>query len=842
MMKLRPLAVLASTALLTVVSLCMVSSCHSNGDKEELMIHGDPTGIERVRRLDHQLRDLAVKPEHPRIILTPELITTARARIARKHRAWDTIRLDSAKDTIAAAFCYAVTGDASYAARVYAKIMSETASPWPVDYMADGVAGTDRKVAEWAIAFDWAYNGLNQTQRAAIIAKIASAANIAGRAAWIRGGNRIDSSGGETFHREEWIFWAWRAWPEIALAGHVPEAEFCYKSRWDAESIYGDAARAYVYLNDGTPLEGYQYGADGIGWFMALKSATGINLVDGTDLHYAVAAADYQLYGTDFGLDRNVFHHGVGLGAGGLLTYRDTVGNNFNWKTKEYHARATQLTAEKNPYQQWIAKNLLTFDKNGASSWIFTNEYYGFWGNFKAIATLLFYDPSLPAADPRRASYEDLPYAKLFPGGNEVYMRSSWDGNAAMACFRVTPAFTKTAHGDFDVNTFILYRRGNLAPDSGVYDVYQGQTSYIGYQKNTVAHNDILIIDPSKPDEPKKFKSNPDPGGTELVTTRTFGRLHRKWHTASNTFLFNDRADWGDIVSFETTRDFDYAVGEAAKAYGSRCDEYTRTVLFLRKNLEKAYFVVYDRVGATSATFRKKWLLHTVSEPAFNGTVTDSEITGHIYTTDGDTYTATNAFNNAALYGKVLLPRDHVIRKVGGEGYRFWVDGSTPQNWGITWEKLAADKERYMDGPLQEIGQWRLEVMPSTQQKRDLFLNVIYLGDAGEKPAPVEPLESADGKMTGAYIRDETKPWIVLFPMEKYSTPVSGPVTYQFPMGGPPPVHIVTGLASNAPYTVKCSVEGKTALVNIIPEAEAAGGTTHHSSMEGILSFVAGTN
>ena len=62
--------------------------------------------------------------------------------------------------------------------------------------------------------------------------------------------------------------------------------------------------------------------------------AKGINMVDGTDFHYAIAAADYQLYGTDFGLNRNVFHHGVGLGTGGLATYRDTIGNNFNWKTK----------------------------------------------------------------------------------------------------------------------------------------------------------------------------------------------------------------------------------------------------------------------------------------------------------------------------------------------------------------------------------------------------------------------------------------------------------------------------------------------------------------------------
>jgi hypothetical protein len=839
---LHPLATKTSVAILILTSLCCVRVCHATGGEEGSKFLGDPAGIERAARLDRQLSDLAVKTEHPRIILTPELIATARARIARKHHAWEAIRLAAAKDTIAAAFCFAVTGDASYAARVFEKIMSENASPWTVDHAPDTAAGTDRKVAEWAIAFDWVYNGLKQNQRDALVAKLAAATNVAGRAAWLRAGNRIDSSGGETFHREEWIFRAWRAWPEIALAGHVPDAAFCYKSRWDKDSIYGDAARAFAYLNDGTPLEGYQYGADGISWLMALKSATGINLVDGTDFHYAIAAADYQLYGTDFGLNRNVFHHGVGLGAGGLASYRDTVGNNFNWKTKEYHSRAVQLTADRNPYQQWIAQNLLSFDKAGASSWIFTNEYYGFWNSFKPIATLLFYDPASPAADPRQAGYEALPYAKLFPGGNEVYMRSSWNGNAAMACFRATPAFTKTSHGDFDVNTFVLYRRGNLAPDSGVYDVYQGQKNYFGYQKNTVAHNNILVIDPSKPDAPKKFNANPDPGGTELVTTRTFGRLHRKFNDPSNTFLYNDRADWGDIISFETTKDFDYAVGEAAKAYGTRADEYTRSVLFLRKNSEKAYFVIFDRVGSTNADFKKKWLLHTVNEPALNGRVTGSEIPDHIYTTDGDTYSATNAFNNAALYGKVLLPRDHVIRKVGGDGYMFWVDGSTPKNWEIQWADLAADKERFTGGPLQEIGQWRLEVMPSTQQKRDLFLNVIYLGDVGEVPALIEALESTDGKMTGAYIRDAAKPWIVLFPCEKHGDPAPGSVTYRFPLGDRDPEHVVTGLAPNTPYTVHVSVDGATTLVNIVPEGGTPGTTPRRSSAAGVLSFVAGAH
>jgi hypothetical protein len=806
-------------------------------------VSGSAGGISRIASLEDQLHNITVKAEHPRVMLTPELLALARQRVAANHYKWSSIVASAnAGNTINAAFAYLITGSSSYATAVYNKIMAQTATTWPSNYTSAKTSLPDRKVAEWAIAFDWVYNGLTQSQQQNLINKIAASANISGRAAWIAGGGRDTGEAGETFHREEWIFYAWKAWPEIALANHIADADTCYKARWRYDWVLGDAARLYAYLNDGTPLEGYQYGADGTSWFMALKSATGINLIDGQDLHYDVSAADYQLYGMDFGLNRNVFHHGVGLGAGGLATYTDTTGKDFNWKTKEYHSMASQLTAQTNPFQQWFAQNVLKFDNRGASSWIFSNEYYGFWDDFENITTLLFYDPFLTASDPRRATYEELPYAKNFPGGNEVYMRSSWGNDAAMACFRAAPAFSKTSHGDFDVNTFLLYRKGNLAPDSGVYDTYQGQTNYFGYQKNTVAHNDVLIIDPAKPNAPTKLGSNsPDPGGTEKVSERTFGNLHPSYPSKVNTFLLNNPADWGKIVAFQTTKDFDYAVGEAAKAYGTRANEFSRSMVFLRKASDKAYVMVYDRINSTNASFQKKWLLHTINEPVINGTVLNTEVDGHIYTVDGDTYSATNVYNNSALYGKVLLPKNHRIRKIGGAGYEFWVDGSLPKNWSIDWTVLAADKEPYMGGPVQEIGQWRLELMPATQQNRDLFLNVIYLGDAGETPAPVDLVESAEGNMTGAYIKDDTTAYVMLFSTAKEGATVTGTITYTLPViGSGSPQQVLTGLVPNGSYLVNTiDNSGTSQTFQIVAGNDPTKGNVYSASEQGVLTIAA---
>lgn len=809
----------------------------SNGTVE---VYGDPIGLARVEILEKQLNDMAIIAEHPRIMLTPQLLSLGRQRVAAGHGSWTTIQTAAdSGNIIAQAFSYLILKDsqpaqaATYATSAYKAVMAASAPTW-TSYTSATAGKLDRNIAAWALCFDWIYNALDATQRSNMVAKIATSANIEGRAAWIRAGN---ADAKETFHREEWIFRAWQAWPEIALAGHYTDADFCYKTRWSYNWYWGDAARVFAYLNDGTPLEGYQYGADATSWFMALKSSTGINLVDGEYFHYDVSAADYQLYGTDFGLNRNIFHRGIGAGAGGLWTYTDTLGNATNWKLLESHSMATQLTAPKNKYQQWIAKNILLFDKKGASSWIFSNEYYNNWNDFEAISTLLFYDPTLESTDPRTAKYSDLPFAKHFPGGNEVYMRSSWGNDAAMACLRSTPAFTKSSHGDYDVNTFLLYRKGNLSMDSGVYDNLWGQKNTFWYQKNTVAHNNLLIVDPTSPDAPTKLSASPDPGGTDAVSTYSFGTTSTTFPKAAGAFLLRQEANWGDISAFETNENFDYAVGEAPSAYNARLSEYNRSTMFIRKPGDKAYFVVYDRVNATNATYTKKWLLHTVEEPTLNGSILSTEVAGHIYTTDGDNYSATNAFNNSTLYGKVLLPKIKKIRKVGGTGYEFWVDGSTPQNIGIDWTTIAPAKEPYMGGPLKEIGQWRLELMPATQQQRDLFLNVIYLGDTGEPQAKIDLVESSEGKLNGAYIQDAEIPTVILFGKESKTTSITGVLTYTLPQSSLNAKHIIADLSPNTLYTVTLLTSTGSNQTYQITSGTNSTGTTYKTTVNGILQF-----
>jgi hypothetical protein len=314
-------------------------------------------------------------------------------------------------------------------------------------------------------------------------------------------------------------------------------------------------------------------------------------------------------------------------------------------------------------------------------------------------------------------------------------MRTGWLNKPACIGFRCSPAYTKNSHGDFDVNTFLIYRDGVLSSDSGVYDVYGGQKHYFNYQKNTIAHNNILVINPLMPDEPRKLGKIVDPGGVDLVKTKSFGSPRKS--IEKNVFIHNPNANWADIAAFKTTPYYDYASGEAHKAYRERLERYYRSLVFIRKG-NKGYLIVYDQMRLKKSIFgigkhfyQIKWLLHLVTEPDVAGEKGKIEVPGRIEWYKGRFLKAKNVFNTSGLFLKMLKPDNYLIRKVGGEGYEFWVDGSKPKNYPIP-QKEMERIESQTDGKWEEAGTWRIEIVP--QDKKDIydFINVFYIGDAEE--------------------------------------------------------------------------------------------------------------
>ena len=677
-------------------------------------VFGDPEGLKRVKVVEDQIHRLKIRADHPRIFITKENIPEIRKKLTAFNPNWHAIlEKADAGDLINAAFVYAVLGETDpLASRLALSTVKNILFEREPDINKNWAQEKDAAVM--ALVFDWVYNGLSDQEREQLAQKLGRLNRVEERARKIRSGHKEIF---ETFHREEWIFNSWRAWPEIALAHHVPDAESNYKARWDHNWYYGDAARMYAYAADGTPFEGYYMGADGCDWFLALKSATGINLIDDPQIGWCRNAAYYFLYRLDFGLGREIFHKGAFVGSAGVLSYSKGISS---WKFMEFLGRTLGLASD-DPYCKWGINNI----SKDISSWIMTTTGYAGLEELEHIANAIYDRPLQQAKDPKTASYEELPYARFFPGGKEAVMRTSFRPESTCVGFTAKNAYTMTSHSDFDVNTFMIYKRGNLAPDSGVYDAYEGQYNYFQYQKNTTAHNDILIIDPSRPNEPRKLSRAVDPGGVELVSKRTFGAVNNRGF--KDAFLHDEMAHWTQILDFKTTKKYDYIIGEAAKAYSSRLNEYIRHLVFIRRG-DNAYIIVFDRIEAKKKDFIKKWLLHLVSEPRMNGKILRAKVPGHYEIYDGDFLEAANVFNTAKLYNKTLLPKNRSISKIGGDGFEFWIEGSRPRNISIS-EETKKYIEKNTGGPWQEVGTWRVEVTALDKKERDYFLNVLYAAD-----------------------------------------------------------------------------------------------------------------
>ncbi|MBI5150110.1 MAG: DUF4215 domain-containing protein [Candidatus Omnitrophica bacterium] len=632
----------------------------------------DQEGMARVQALEAKLNNMTIVPTHPRIFLNQENLAELRSKTGQA--AWNAVLSKATQsDLISSALGYLMLEQSNpgqaliYANNVFNNINNATYVNWCATGQYDLTPRINVAIA--SLAFDWAYNGLTEAQRSIIINKLAAAADIVAKKKEIDDGvvPQIGSSAcyknatkGETFHREEWAFYAFEVWPEIALAGHHPDAEAVYKTRWDYRWYWGDAARMEAYVNDGTPFEGYYFGNDGVSWFLPLKTATGINLVDGSDSTWNRDAAYYMLYRFDIANSRETMHKGVATSNLATNSFLKSVTD--TWKLREHISRTFSIGAKKDPYLQWFINNKI----DRFSSWLMTNNYFGSVTALYDVSKLLFYDAAAPQKDPTTATYAELPFDRHFAGGNEAYMRTGWGPKATIVGFRSKPAFTMTSHSDFDVNTFVIHRDGGpLAPDSGVYDAYEQQRNYMQYQKNTIAHNNLLIINPADPDGPKKLSLAPDPGGVDLRSTRTFSAPNSFLHSV---FVENDPTpNWADIAKFETQPGYAYLVGDGKEAYGSRLSKYDRNLAFLRKGNDEGYLIIFDRVTAASSTYKKKWLLHTVNEPVLNGKIIGTQVPGHIETYDGDSITTTSYEGTSKLHAKVLLPAGHSIRRIGGE-------------------------------------------------------------------------------------------------------------------------------------------------------------------------------
>jgi heparin/heparan-sulfate lyase len=303
-------------------------------------------------------------------------------------------------------------------------------------------------------------------------------------------------------------------------------------------------------------------------------------------------------------------------------------------------------------------------------------------------------------------------------------------------------------HQHMDGGSFQIYYKGPLAIDSGSYQGASGgynSPHNKNYFKRTIAHNSLLIYDPSE-----KFAcwNYGGAGKTEFATNDGGQRMPGdRWDTCrSFENLLSESYTVGKTLGHafgpdQHTPEYTYLKGDITKAYTAKVEDVRRSFVFL--NLEPkgnadlnpegemteipAVMIVYDHIVSADPSFKKYWLLHSIEEPQ-----TGTQEFTVMRTKDGDT---------GKLHCSVLLPEANV-EKIGGPGKDCWVFGENYPNAATT-----------RPDPCNERGAWRVEVTPKTAAKEDCFLNVIQVAETScKKMLPVQRIDA--DKVVGVSVAD----------------------------------------------------------------------------------------
>jgi len=273
----------------------------------------------------------------------------------------------------------------------------------------------------------------------------------------------------------------------------------------------------------------------------------------------------------------------------------------------------------------------------------------------------------------------------ISPGPGYFYARSSWDDDATYFFFKCGDRFT--AHQHLDVGHFLIYKHEELVGDGGHYDSF-GSNHDVNYHLRTIAHNTILLYDPSET-WPNIRAGN--------VTGNDGGQAH-DWphHNGAVTdpvqwYEGRDLYDIADIVAFEDQEAYVYVAGDCTRAYSSdKMGCFTRQIVFVRPGT----FIIFDRVESRNAGFKKTWLLQAMKVP--------TRIDEHLVITNG----------KGRLFVQTLLPSDPDVKVVSNsELYRYGGRNYPPTR---------------DTGPTPEC---RIEVSPSEQRSWDYFLHVLIVTD-----------------------------------------------------------------------------------------------------------------
>ena len=363
------------------------------------------------------------------------------------------------------------------------------------------------------------------------------------------------------------------------------------------------------------------------------------------------------------------------------------------------------------------------------------DEWSGNQQNYTALVDVLIMNDA--DVEPAK-TFEDLPYTKYFGTPNGIMIaRTGWedgmDSPTVVAEMKVQE-YQINGHMHLDAGHFQIYYKGMLASDSGVYQGAVNATSGEGassfgsphfnqYQTKTVAHNCMLVYDPSEVNPASDLRRTINDGGQRAINNGDeiggSGTVSEDAHVARVVGMEIDPKNPHKPA-------YSYLKGDLTNAYSSKVTDYKRSFMFLNLDNSEvpAAMIVFDKIDSSNASFKKSWLLHGLEEPEISGNRTvfrrtyASEVKSHAY--------------NGKMTVDTLLPANSTIEKVGGDEMGYYIAGT--KNYDAYPFKTQTDEGQT----------WRIEVLPKTASQGDYFLNVIQVSDNDKKNyLPVELVESS---------------------------------------------------------------------------------------------------
>jgi hypothetical protein len=357
------------------------------------------------------------------------------------------------------------------------------------------------------------------------------------------------------------------------------------------------------------------------------------------------------------------------------------------------------------------------------------------------------FDSDAPQLSPGQAGW---PTARLFEGAGHVYMRSAWDDpDATWSFFGAGPRFA--GHSLDDEGHFMIASKGWLVLRAGG----RGDNNVDYYSRGSLVFNIVTIFDPQE----QYAKVD----GSRTDSERDGGIIRVDALGGAGT----DTKHRGHIAAYRDSEKFTYSAADLTRAYSSaKSDEVTRQYLYIKG--EREFFVIFDRVGATSAEYPKHWFLHIPTEPAVSGQETEITV-GHVYSSQQPDYVTwlsdpagydplNENSGRSRAFLKTVLPTGTTLTRRGGAGH---------ERWGHPNEPTAQYNHRSEHGHLPPHAPWRLEIEAPMGSEREYFLHVLEIGNEDDQAMSEVSLIERDSTASGVMITPEgAEPIEVLFNLQ----------------------------------------------------------------------------